>query len=84
MSGPKGMTIDEHARAYGWAAYCSSCDRFDESMRVRNDRPHCRYCGAGFPGAWPPTLIIVSTVESAFICALRTRIEREREAAEAT
>lgn len=56
---------------HGHAAYCDTCERFDEAMRLRDPRgvPFCSFCGASIP--WPARVVMVPQHDSAFLFGIR-------------
>ncbi len=56
----------------GHAAYCDTCDKFDEAMKVKRGRPHCRFCGTAIPA---PAVIVVPQHWSEFLFSLVQRVQ---------
>lgn len=71
------MEPDEQQRH---AAYCDTCQRFDESMRRRDGVPHCRFCGTGLPD-WGAPRQMMTRPMSTLIFNLKQAVTKKREAA---
>lgn len=75
------MTIMEkdvkQTKRFGHAAYCDTCDRFDEGMRRRGNVPFCSFCETALPD-WPPKEVPVSQQPSAFIVDLTASVTARR------
>ena len=63
-------------KRFGHAAYCDSCERFDEGMRRKLGIPFCSYCWASLPG-WPLRVRLAPLLGSVFIHELREKVRAE-------